>query len=51
MLTDNEDNIINFLLNSNSFVTAKEIANQFLMSTKTVYRTIKHLNSLTPQAN
>lgn len=48
MLTDNEDNIINFLLNSNSFVTAKEIANQFLMSTKTVYRTIKHLNSLTP---
>ena len=48
MLTDNEDNIINFLLNSNSFVTTKEIANQFLMSTKTVYRTIKHLNSLTP---
>lgn len=48
MLTDNEKNIISLLLNNNSFITAKEISNQLLMSTKTVYRTIKHLNSLSP---
>ncbi|MCO6540675.1 MAG: transcription antiterminator [Lactobacillus sp.] len=45
MLAHNEKEIIDFLINSNSYVTAKEIANQLLLSTKTVYRTIKHLNS------
>ncbi|BDR59685.1 BglG family transcription antiterminator [Xylocopilactobacillus apicola] len=46
MLTEVEKEIINFLLNTNSFITAKEIANQLLLSTKTVYRAIKHLNAI-----
>ncbi|OFR91597.1 BglG family transcription antiterminator [Lacticaseibacillus zeae] len=46
--SDRERKLMNLLLNSKGYLTAAEISNQLFISTKTVYRTVDHVNEIAP---